>query len=465
MLTVEWIAQAVRGKLYNPDRSVEIKGFSIDTRTLRAGDFFIALKGVRTDGHYFLLDACHKGASGALIQSTSSQVCKFASFKNIVRVEDTYLGLRQLARAYRQEFDIPIIGITGSSGKTTTKELLYKTLSEKYRAYRSPGNLNTEYGLPLALLNMSQNTEIAVFELGMQRRGEIKELADILKPTIGVITSIGDAHLGFFEGREALAQAKWELIEALPKDGLAVLNKDSLQVCKLTSDKLKGRKRKIEFAIESQADHQARDIRDEDLSGLSFEVASPKGRFKLNSALLGRFNVYNIMAAVAVAVELGVNLKSIQKAVQEFRPIPHRMELKKSKLGLILDDCYNASPSATQQALLTLSRLQTPLKKIFVFGDMRELGDFSEQEHKKIAAHIAELKIEQVFTLGELAAETAKALIERHGWNPERVKITQSREELKATLTATLKGDQNLILIKGSRAMELDKLVDGLTDI
>lgn len=464
MLTVEWIAQAVGGKLYRPDRPAAIIGFSIDTRTLRAGDFFIALVGRRTDGHRFLQEAFHKGASGALIHcrgGASPAPTTTTSFKNIVQVEDTRLGLRRLAHAYRQLFNIPIIGITGSSGKTTTKELLYEILNEKFLVYRSPGNFNTEYGLPLALLNMPQDTQMGVFELGMQRRGEIKELADILQPTIGVITTIGDAHLGFFKNRDEIARAKWELIDALPEEGLAVLNKDSLQLCKLASDKLKGRK--IEFAIESEADYQARDIRDRDLSGLSFEVNSPNGSFTLSSKLLGHFNAYNILAAVAVAAELGVNFKSIRKAVRGFKPIPHRMELKRSKWGSILDDSYNASPSATSQALLTLSRLKTPFKKIFVFGDMRELGKFAKQEHQQIADHIAKLKIDQVFTLGELAAKTAKALIERHGWSPERVKITQNLEELKSALTATLKGDQNILLIKGSRAMELDKLADELT--
>jgi len=468
VLTAEWIARAVGGRLYRPDRSAEIIGFSIDTRTLKEGDFFIALKGQRTDGHRFLSEAFEKGASGALIKSASSQVHKFASFKNIVQIEDTHLGLHRLAHAYRQLFNIPIIAVTGSSGKTTTKELIYRILSEPYRAYCSPANLNTEYGLPLALLHMPQSTQIAVFELGMQRRGEIKELADILKPTIGVITTIGDAHLGFFEGREALAQAKWELIESLPKGGLAALNLDSPHLrakAKAIVEAAALPPRVIGFAIEHNAEYRASNIRDEDLSGISFEVNSPKGRFELSSSLLGAFNVYNILAAVAVAAELGVNFKSIRKAVRGFKPIPHRMELKRSKWGLILDDSYNASPFATHQALLALSKLQTPLKKIFVFGDMRELGDFSKQEHRKIADLIAGLKIDRVFTVGELAAETAKALIERYGWSKARVKITQSREELKFVLTSTLKDDENILLIKGSRAMGLDKLVEQLESL
>ncbi len=459
MLTAEWIARAVGGKLHRPERSAEIIGFSIDTRTLKAGDFFIALRGRRTDGHNFLADAFRKGASGALIQRTSSQVHKLASFKNIVQIEDTHLGLRRLARAYRQLFNIPIIAVTGSSGKTTTKELLYKILNEEFSAYRSPGNLNTEYGLPLALLNMPQNTEIAVFELGMQRRGDIRTLADILEPTIGVITTIGDAHLGFFKSREEIARAKWELIEALPKEGLAVLNLDSPHLRELA----KAFPRVVWFGMDHDAAYRARDIRDQDLSGVSFTVSSPQGEFELHTPLLGSFNVYNILAAGSVAAELGVKAKNIQKAVWEFRPIPHRMELKRSKWGLILDDCYNASPSATHQALLTLSKLNVALKKVFVFGDMRELGAFSQKEHEKTADLIAELKIDRVFTVGRLAAETAKALIERYGWPPEEARITQNREELKAVLTVALKDDQKIVLIKGSRAMELDKLVDELT--
>ena len=470
---LDWIVEVTGGSLHNY-RSVEVTGFSIDSRTIRPGEVFIALKGRRTDGHLFLGEAFRRGASGAIV-SQRQRIEPAAGFHNLIEVEDPKRALQDLARAYRRSFEIPIVGITGSSGKTTTKELLFAILSRRFRAYRSPGNYNTEYGLPLAILGMPRDTEVGVFELGLQRPGDIGELAGILEPKIGIITMIGDAHLGFFRDIEELAENKWELITNLPRDGLAVINLDSPY--------LRRRRERFErvvgFGIESEADYRASKVDDTSLEGLRFTLNSPQGSFPIVSRLLGRLNVYNILAAAAAALELELNLdpelklrtspEDLQAAMTEFRPLPHRMELHRSRIGLIIDDSYNANPAAVKEALLMITGLEADpdYRRVLVLGDMLELGEHvrAVAAHRELARSIAlaenGLGIDLVFTLGELAEEVGKALLE-HGWG-DRVVITRSRDELEEALLSRLSGDRrNLILVKGSRAIELDKLVVNL---
>lgn len=453
-LSIDWIAWVTGGKLQRY-RHASIASFSIDSRTLRPGEFFIALKGERTDGHLFLKEAFRRGASGALV---SRDIELEEGFYNIIRVEDTKAALQELARAYRDRFDIPIIGITGSSGKTTTKELLFAILTERFRAYRSPGNYNTEIGLPLAILGMPVESEVGVFELGLQRPGELGLLAEILKPTLGIITTIGDAHLGFFRDREELAENKWELIAQLPRDGPAVLNFDSPHLRRRIGPL--GHDCVISFGIGNEVDYRAVEIDDTRLEGLRFTLDSPQGGFRIESRLLGRFNIYNILAAAAAALELGASPEDVREAVARFHPLPHRMGLQRSLVGLIIDDSYNANPSSTKEALATLARLRTDRRKVFVFGGMLELGGRAVEAHREIAEVIDGLRLDMVFTLGELAGETGRVLV---GWGwEEQVLMTDDKDKLREALISRLVDDRNLILVKGSRAMELDRLVVNL---
>jgi UDP-N-acetylmuramoyl-tripeptide--D-alanyl-D-alanine ligase len=446
---LDWVVQVTGGRL-RQYRHAEITGFSIDSRTIKPGEFFIALRGERTDGHLFVEEAFRRGASGALVSHNVKD------FHNVIKVRDTKAALHKLAQAWREQFEVPIIGITGSSGKTTTKELLFAILARSFQAYRSPGNYNTEYGLPLAILGMPRETEAGVFELGLQRPGEVGELANLLKPTVGVITNVGDAHLGFFRDREEIAENKWELIEQLPQDGLAVLNLDSPHLQR----RMEGLRRAASFGIDEEADYRAAEIDDTRLEGLRLVLNSPQGSFRVGSRLLGRFNAYNILAAAAAALELGASPEDVREAVAEFSPFPHRMELRRSPAGLIIDDSYNANPSSTKAALTALADLRTRRRKIFVFGDMLELGERALEAHRGIAEVIDRLGLDLVFTLGELAGETGRTLQER-GWG-QRVLIADEMAELKEALLSQLADDRNLILIKGSRAMGLDRLVEAL---
>ena len=459
MWTIERIAQVVRGQIHRPDPTYEVTGYSIDSRCLKPGEFFIALPGEHTDGHLFLEEVFQQGASGALVRQIPPSLV--GRFHNLVQVPDTLRALQQLAATYRQQWDIPLIGITGSSGKTTTKELLAALVSPKYKTYCSWGNYNTEIGHPLALLHMPSDTEVGIFELALQRPGEIRTLSEISRPTLGVLTSIGDAHLGFFKDREELARAKWELVESLTPQGLAVLNFDAPYLFPWAE---RASVRVVGFGIENrQAQVRAEQICDDQLAGLACEICIAQERFQVQTRLLGRANVYNMLAAVAVALELEVSVKHIQQALSQFNPVPHRLELVRSeRFGLILDDSYNANTTSVKEALHTLARLQVPHRKILVLGDMLELGEFSIELHRKLADLIDELNIDQVFTLGELAGETALALRKRANWTPRQAIQTSSLDELKEQLLNELRDVHNLILVKGSRGMRLEKLVSSL---
>jgi len=469
MLTIGQLAAACEGRLQRAQEDVRPSGFSIDSRSLQPGQFFIALPGRRTDGHRFLGEAFARGACGALVQAGQKLSGKVGY--NLISVQDTGRALRQVAGAYRSQLTMPLIGITGSAGKTTSKELLADLLRRAGRAvYCSPGNYNSEIGLPLALLNLPPQTEIGVFELALQRPGEIGQLAQILRPMVGLITGIGDAHLGFFPDRQALAAAKWELIQSLPSDGLALLNLDDEF---LNAWAGAASCRVLGYGITNTAPAwRAGQIEDRSLAGLSFTLETPQGDYHLKSKLLGRHNVYNLLAAAALAGELGVDLSSCGQALAEFEPVDHRLQLRHTqRYGWLLDDSYNASPQATKQALRTLTRLHLPgYQKSFVFGGMLELGAHSREAHREIAIELARLaqsdpegSVYRFFGLGELAAQTGQALLDEQGWRAKRVRLTRKLDELAELIQAELAGDKNLILIKGSRALRLERLVETLS--
>ncbi len=457
-ITLEWIAATLKAEIVNPQPR-PVRGFALDSRELKPNEIFIALRGRRTDGHLFLREAFARGASGAIISQERLELAH--RLPNLIPVPNPAEALWELARAYRADHRATFIGITGSSGKTTTKELLCEMLSQRYRAYRAPKSYNTELGLPLALLNMPPEAEIGVFELGLQRPGEVAELADLLQPQVGVLTSIGDAHLGFFADREELAHNKWELIARLPPDGLAVLNYDSPYLRPWAE----GLQRKVSFALESEADYRAEAIDDTQLQGLRFTLRTPrepKLKLELETKLLGRFNLYNVLAAIVVAHSLGVSLDDIAETLRGFRPVAHRMELKESRIGLIIDDSYNANPTSMEAALAALARLETSKRKVAVLGDMLELGDQALEAHRALAQHIVDSGVKFAFLVGELTATTLDAL-RRSGW-PGRAFHAKDQQELEQLLRAELPDGENLILVKGSRALALDRVVAALCD-
>lgn len=457
MLTPQWIAKSTDGKLIRGVPAA-VKGFSIDSRTLQPGQVFVALKGPNHNGHDYLDEAFERGAGAAVISEGES--ARANKHPNLVLVSDTKGALHEMAKAYRMLFQMPLIGVSGSVGKTTTKELLGRLLQTRFNAYYSPGNFNNEIGLPLSLLNMPFGTHTGVFELATQRPGELKPLANLLGPSISVITAITDAHRGFFESEEQLVNEKWSLVDALPlAGGIVVVNADHPQLWSRATNQ----RFRLDFGIERKAAaFRAEDIQDLGLKGMSFTLVYPNGKMPIRTQLLGRHNLYNILAATAVAMEMRVDVQAIREVVAQMPPYPHRMQWKSSSLGIIVDDCYNASPSAVKAALHTLSAIESEKNKVFVFGDMGEQGEDAVAVHQQVARWVTDANIKQVFTVGELAAETARTLQKQHGWSPSHAQVARTLDELEAHLKQSLPSENNLILIKGSRSMALDQLVDHL---
>lgn len=459
MRSIKRVAEVLDAPIHHPTRAQPLTGASIDSRTIQPGQLFVALSGERTDGHRFLEDAFRRGASGALVHDvpTGDQ----AGLANCIQVPDPLNALQKLATQRRAELSIPVVGITGSAGKTTTKELIYAVLSERYQVYCSPGNFNTEIGLPLALLNVPDETDVAVVEMGLQHPGDIQELAEIGQPTHGVLTSIGDAHIGHFRDQAGLAHEKWSLMEAVPAWGTAVLNVDAPFAAEWRQH----------LACETWAlslertdvDMGIVDIDDTQLEGFVLTASVEGQAVPIETQLLGRHNGYAVLAALATGRAFEVSIEAIQRAIASFSPIAHRMEPKRApQHGLIVDDTYNASPTAVRAALKTLTRLKEDIPKFAVLGDMRELGDRADTEHASLAEDVNELGIDTVLTIGDFAKHITDQLRRRHGWSADRAIHATEIEDLENELAKRTRKKGALVLVKGSRAMELDQFVDRL---
>ncbi len=432
---------------------MEIRGVSIDSRTIKPGELFIALKGDRFDGHDFVADVIRKGAWGAVVERGWVSNSDPAP-ANVVPVDDTLRALQDLASLHRRKFSVPVVGVTGSNGKTTTKEMLAAILARRGPVLKNEGNLNNHIGVPLTLMRLNADHRTAVVEMGMSARGEIDLLARITAPTVGVITNIGPAHLEFLGSREGVAEAKGELLDNLRPDGTAVLNADDRFIDVL---KKKFRGRTITFGIDHPADVSAsRIVQHPDRAefvmgtgGKSYEVA-------LRTA--GIHNIANALAAAAGAVAVGLTLDDIKEGLEGFVPVAGRSEIKEVKGRIILADYYNANPASMEAAIGTLAALRAGKKGIAVLGDMLELGEAGAEAHRQIGRTAARSGVDVVMTIGALSRHIAEGAI-GEGMPRERViEATSHADAAKRLLALTKPGD--VILLKGSRGMKMEKILE-----
>ena len=456
-LSLQEILKATGGRLINlcEDNKVLIHPRQIctDTRVIKKGDFFVALKGEHFDGSDFIHEAFIKGAIGAMTEKLF--LPPWDDFF-IVQVRNTLKALQEIAKFYRQRFSVPIIAVTGSSGKTTVKELIARILSIRYPTFKSFGNFNNQIGIPLSLLNLSPEHKVGVVELGMNRRGEIENLSRIVQPRVGVITNVYSSHLGMLGSTLEIAKAKAEIIPFLnrEKDNFLILNKDNpwsdffykLATCKV-----------LTFGIEKEADFMACNIKDEGIK-ISFElVFFKKDRVNLTLNFPGLFNVYNVLAASGACFVFGLSLKEIKEGVESFSPLPLRFQIKKYTRCNILDDCYNANPDSVKIALSVLKKLKGG-KKIAVIGDMLELGEYSSKMHESVGEFAASIKIDALFAYGEFSpfvVEGAKkGGLEESFW-------FKDKQELLRKLSGYVKS-KDWVLVKGSRKMKMEEIVEGL---
>ena len=458
--TIGEVIQAVQGQPSGPAVAAKLRwqpeGVSTDSRTLRPGQLFVALAGERFDGHRFVGEALNKGA-GAVVVSRQWAAANPEALKNIplaILVEHTLRALQELARWYRSLFAVPVIAVTGTNGKTTTKDMIAAILSQQARGLWTEGNQNNHIGLPLTLLRLQEEHRFAVVELGMRAAGEIAELTAICRPEVGVITNVGPAHIQFFRSVEDIARAKGELLDGLGASGTAVLNGDDELVM---AQRGRAWGKVLTFGLGSDADVRAGDLRLNGWGGFSF-VAT--GGLPIELRVPGKHMVMNALAAVAVGREFGVAGESVTEALASFRPQPMRMEVIHVDSLHILNDTYNANPASMRAALQTLREVSGTKRKIAVLGDMLELGEWASRVHRDIGQLAAQSGLAYLLTVGELSRLIAEEAMVS-GMAGEQVHHVSGVQEALAFLRETARSG-DAILVKGSRQMGLEAVVEGL---
>ena len=450
------ILKNLPGRLVQGDFNSQARGVSTDSRTIQEGNLFVALAGPHFDGRAFLSQAFDRGAAGALISGPWS-LDSIPDPGIVIEVDDTLQALGDLARIWRQPFSLPLVGITGSNGKTTTKEMLAGILESSGPTLKNPGNLNNLIGLPLTLLGLGPEHRFAVLEMGMNRSGEIRRLSAIAGPTVGLITNIGPAHLEGLGSLEAIARAKGELFEALTREDWAVINQDDPRVLELST---RCSSQKITFGLDPRAEVRAEEVR-LNSAGLIFWLCAQGQRREIRLPLPGRHNVGNALAAAAAALVLGLSLDRIQGGLEGFSPPAHRLQIRIGSQGVhLLDDSYNANPASLKAALETFQLLRQEQRGGLVLGDMLELGASSRTAHQEIGTLVGRLGVDYLLTLGERTpALRDEALL---GSRPpvQAIHCGSPKELLEQLNRLAQSGDW--VLIKGSHGMGPSTVAEAL---
>jgi UDP-N-acetylmuramoyl-tripeptide--D-alanyl-D-alanine ligase len=440
------------GRLVQGDLSSPALGVSTDSRTIQPGNLFVALSGPHFDGRTFLSQAFERGAGGAVVSGPSSWDSTPAR-KIIIEVQDTLRALGDLAQLWRKRFSVPVIGLTGSNGKTTTKEMLAGILEPSGPALKNEGNLNNLIGLPLTLLGLGPEHRMAVLEMGMNRSGEIRRLSAIAGPTVGLITNIGPAHLEGLGSLEAIARAKGELFEALTREDWAVVNQDDPRILELSTA---CQSQKITYGLDPRAEVRADGIQPT-ASGIGFSLCFQGLRREIRLPLPGQHNVSNALAAAAAALVLGLPIDRIQGGLEGFSPPAHRLQIRPGRRGAhLLDDSYNANPASVQAALATFQSLRQDRRGGLVLGDMLELGGSSQTAHREIGIRIGGLGVDYLVTIGQYTpALMAEAL--KGDQPPAKAVHCSSPTVLMEQLDRLIQAG-DWVLIKGSHGMALETI-------
>jgi len=431
------------------DHEAVAQGYSIDSRTIQPGELFFAVKGERMDGHDFVGQALEKGAVAAVIRK--DQLARYTAKTRLITVDDTLSALQTLGSAVRRLWGKSLIGVTGSTGKTTTKEAIAHVLSTRFRVLKSEGNFNNHFGLPLMLLKIEPEHDIAVIEMGMSHAGEIAALAKIAQPEIGVVTNVAPVHLEFFESVAGIARAKYELVEALPARGTAVLNGDDDYVSQFGRD---FRGKVVLYGLRPSADVRAENIRPQGSEGSSFDVMVGSCREKAVLRLVGTHNIYNALAAVAVGLERGLSPSEAVAALASLAPADKRGQVVKLGNITIINDCYNCNPKALEAMVDALTAMAAK-RSIVVVGAMLELGPASEELHRRAGEHIAAKKIDFLLGVRGQAQQMVEAA-RQAGMQAEFVATPEEAGEWLARETRP--GD--VVLLKASRGVKLERALE-----
>ncbi len=462
-LTAGDIVAATGGRLEQGRPGDRIEGIAIDSRTIGRGELFVAIRGDRFDGHDFVAGAMARGARGAIVEPQQVESARAAVAERtdavIVSVPDTTRGLQDIARDMRRRSGAKVVAITGSAGKTTTKEVAAEFLSTRLRVFRNKGNLNNHIGLPLSLLELRSRPDVAVVELGMNHPGEIRTLVGIAEPEVRVWTNVGDAHVGFFASSDAIADAKAEILEHAQTSDVLIANADDDRIAARTAS-FAGRV--ITFGIDRPANIKATEVEDRGLDGTRAVVSTPAGTMTVETPLLGSGNLANVLAATAVALQFDVPLDAIAAGAAALRPAHRRGELLRLAGGLtLIDDSYNSSPSALRRALQIVRVATGSARKIAVLGEMLELGAHSARLHQECGAAAAAAGLDLLIAVGGASAQALADRAVASGMPAGSVAYTPtSAEAADLAVRWTRPGD--LVLVKGSRGIGTDAVVDRL---
>jgi len=444
------------GTLVAGDAATALSGVSIDSRTVKRGELFFAIVGPSHDGHKFLENALDRGATALIVER--GRALPDALAVPVIAVEDTTRALGSIAAGHRAEFDGPVVAITGSNGKTTTKEMCAAILSVSAPCHRTPGNLNNQYGLPLTLLGRSEADRSLVVELGMNHRGEIAQLLEIAKPTVGVITNVGTAHIEFLGSREEIAREKGDLVEQLPAEGTAVLNADDPLVL---AQRDRTSARVISFGTAIDADVHGGDIEWIDDRGYRFELETPAGRDTVEVQGLGPTTVINALAAAAAALAAGASVTDITKGLSNYQGIKGRLERRELAGGITLvDDTYNANPQSMEASLRLLAELKGTHRAVAILGDMGELGITAKPAHQGLGQLAATLGIDLLIALGTRAQTVTAAAVES-GMDPAHAVVASDHGDAGERACDFLR-EHDAVLVKGSRSMRMERVVEAI---
>ncbi len=454
MFTYAELIQATGGTVAGKAEG-SVSGVSTDSRTAACGDVFIALKGGRFDGHDFVHEVAARGVRAFIVQETWLSGHEAPQDSCVIAVADTLHALGDLAAFHRARFSLPVIGITGSNGKTTTKEMLASILAAGGPGLKTCGNLNNLIGLPKMLLQLNREHKWAVLEMGMSELGEIDRLAEIARPDIGVITNALPAHLETLGTVETVARAKGELFLRLDKGGTAILNADDPLISRCPSSPGVAR---LSFG-KGSADVRAENIGKPGRMGQTFNLCLPDGAIPVTLRAFGVHNVYNALAASAAALALGRDSGQIRAGLEAFSPFDKRFSLEEADGIVLIDDSYNANPGSMKAALLTLRDIKEECRAIAVLGDMLELGDYSVAAHEE-TGRLAASCVEMLFVIGEMSGAVARGAI-KGGLARDMVFGAREHAELLEKLLNTIENG-DFILVKGSRGMKMEVVAEGI---
>ncbi len=434
------------------DHELVAMGYSIDSRTINSGDLFIAIAGERFDGHDYVQAALDKGAVAAIVQAEKKVA---AAPQRLLRVDDPLKALQSLGAAARRLWGKPLLAVTGSAGKTTTKEVLAHILSTRFRVMKSSGNLNNHIGMPLQLLKLESEHDLAVVEMGMNHAGEIRALGTLAHHDLAVVTVVAPVHLEFFDSLKEIARAKYEIIETLHPGGVAVLNADDDYVCQFGRD-FKGKV--VTFGIKRAADVSAQKIKLNGAEGSTFELVAGSVREAVTFPLVGEHNIYNALGAAAAAIERGVTPSQAALALSSIRPPEKRGQVLEIAGATLINDSYNSNPRALEAMIDTLASMKAE-RRILVAGEMLELGPTAEALHRQCGLHAAEKRIDVVIGVRGLA----KALAEGACGAGTQAQFVETPQQAGEWLSRNLRpGDA--VLLKASRGVKLERALEMLQE-